>query len=177
MDRRTYARVREDQFDRVRHLAETKGRDYQAGSADALANFKRHATALGLTSLQVWAVYAGKHWDAIQTYIRDSANLVPETVPEPSEPIMGRLDDLVTYTTLLAGLITEAQIEAGIEAGYTYGGAGPKGYDEEMAEQGRRFATAQVGQRYGGHGHEAGTLMRGYLNTTREAMDGPEDGQ
>jgi hypothetical protein len=101
MDRDTYNRVREETFERVRTLTQTKGKDYSTDD-DALVNFKRHAQALGLTPHQVWAVYAGKHWDAIQTFIRTLGQ-----GHQPSEPIAGRVDDLITYLTLLMGLLVE----------------------------------------------------------------------
>jgi hypothetical protein len=89
----TKARVRQDQ------LLKAKGADYTRHSKDRLSNFKRNAEAIGLDALQVWAVYAGKHWDAIMTFIK--------TGKAESEAIEGRLDDLHNYLYLLEGLIEE----------------------------------------------------------------------
>lgn len=99
MKRHDYVLLQDQVFERVRELGRSKGRDY-AGDADALANFKRHGQILGLSPLVIWAVYAGKHWDAVMAYIRE-----PDRAT--SEPIQGRIDDLVTYLTLLTALIEE----------------------------------------------------------------------
>lgn len=85
-------------FERIVEINNTKGSDY-AGEADALLNFKRHAAELGLTAEQVWAVYCSKHWDAVMTYVRDG--------DVKSEPIEGRIDDMILYLFLLRGLVEE----------------------------------------------------------------------
>jgi hypothetical protein len=86
--------------DSIVELNATKGHDY-AGDEDALANFKRHATNLGLTPEQIWGVYAGKHWDAIMTYCREG--------DVASEPVEGRILDAILYLYLLLGLVREKQ--------------------------------------------------------------------
>lgn len=87
-----------DEAERLVALNTTKGEEY-AGNADALSNFKRRAHELGITPFQVWAVLAGKHWDAIESYCKTGEVL--------SEPIEGRIRDLVLYNLLLLGLVTE----------------------------------------------------------------------
>ena len=87
------ARVRQD------HLLKVKGADYTRHSEDRLSNFKRNAEAVGLSPVQVWAVYAGKHWDAIMAFVK--------TGKTESEGIEGRLDDLHNYLYLLEGLLKE----------------------------------------------------------------------
>ena len=82
----------QDTFDNLRSLNETKGNDYRRGEDDTFANFKRQAATLGISQSLVWAVYAGKHWDAIMTYCRDGQ--------VESEPIEGRIDDLILYLLL-----------------------------------------------------------------------------
>jgi hypothetical protein len=82
-----------------------KGGEY-AGSEDRLANFKRNAQLTGSTPLQVALVYMSKHFDALCTYIRDEATGVSRP---RSEPIEGRLDDLINYCFLIKGLVTENQ--------------------------------------------------------------------
>jgi len=83
-------------------LFKTKGDDYTRHDPDRLANFKRLAKDLDLDPLKVWAVYAGKHWDAIMAYIK--------TGKAESEPINGRIDDSHNYLYLLEGLIAERDI-------------------------------------------------------------------
>ena len=87
------ARQRQDDLLRV------KGADYTRHEADRLSNFKRAAASVGVTSLQAWAIYAGKHWDAIMAFIK--------TGKAESEAIEGRLDDLANYLYILEGLINE----------------------------------------------------------------------
>jgi hypothetical protein len=91
----------EETFAEITELRQTKGRDYSRGEADTLSNFKRHAAALELTPEQVWAVYASKHWDAVITFCKRGQ--------VESEPIAGRIDDLLTYLFLLKGLIADRQ--------------------------------------------------------------------
>jgi hypothetical protein len=98
--RSEFQELRDEAFQRIRDLNDTKGSDY-AGDEDALSNFKRHAERLGLTPELVWAVYAGKHWDAIETYCR--------TGEVKSEAIEGRVYDLVLYSLLLLGLVRERE--------------------------------------------------------------------
>lgn len=80
-------------------LLKAKGADYTRHSADRLSNFKRNAEAIGVSPLIVWAVYAGKHWDAIMAFIK--------TGKTESEALTGRFDDLVNYLYLLEGLVSE----------------------------------------------------------------------
>jgi hypothetical protein len=92
------AKIVEPTFEAVRALNQNKGRDY-SGDADALSNFKRHATSLGLTPEQVLYVYLAKHWDAITSYVKNGQ--------VESEPVDGRIDDAITYLLLLKGLVSE----------------------------------------------------------------------
>lgn len=98
MNRKDFTTFQREIFDRCVKLSETKGHDY-SGDKDALENFKRNGNRLGLSPLKVLAVYMNKHLDAIDTYIRE------ESVK--SEPIEGRIEDAITYLTLLAALISE----------------------------------------------------------------------
>jgi hypothetical protein len=52
----------------------------------------------------VWAVYAGKHWDAIQQFIKDQRNGKER---ERLEPIEGRVDDLLVYLLLFKAMLQE----------------------------------------------------------------------
>ena len=87
----------------ITKLATLKGGEY-AGDNDRLANFRRNGAALGLPMETVWAVYAGKHWDAIQQFIRDSRE---GKTRERLEPIEGRIDDLIVYLVLLKAMVEE----------------------------------------------------------------------
>ena len=77
-----------------------KGTEYRNGG-DRLANFNRTAIALGLTPLQVWGVFAQKHWDAVMNYIR--------TGTQGAEGIESRLVDIANYARLLRLLVRAAE--------------------------------------------------------------------
>lgn len=99
MNRDQFNEIIDQARNRQDNLLKVKGADYTRHSEDRLSNFKRVAEAIGLDPLKVWAVYAGKHWDAIMAYVK--------TGRTESEAIEGRLDDLVNYLYLLEGLIRE----------------------------------------------------------------------
>lgn len=91
----------------IQGLLKVKGAEY-AGSEDRLANFKRGATLTGCTPLQCAFIYASKHYDSISTYIKNCAAGTEQVL---SEPIEGRLDDLINYCILLKALIKEGEAE------------------------------------------------------------------
>jgi hypothetical protein len=98
IDRAALGTIISETFGAISKLNDTKGREY-AGDGDALANFKRRGEQLDLDPLKVWGIFAGKHWDAVLSFIRHGKVL--------SEPIEGRIDDLILYLILLKGLIEE----------------------------------------------------------------------
>ncbi len=87
------ARARQDK------ILTVKGADYTRHDPDRLANFKRLAKDLDLPTTKVWAVYAGKHWDAVMAFIK--------TGKAESEAIEGRFDDLHNYLYLLEGILED----------------------------------------------------------------------
>lgn len=105
MRREDFLALLESEHEKIVQLNRTKGSDY-AGDEDALANFKLHAGQLGLTPEQIWAVYAGKHYDAILTYVREG--------DVKSEPVEGRILDMILYLYLLLGLVREKQMPMGV---------------------------------------------------------------
>lgn len=89
----------------IHALSATKGDEYKASNDDQLANFRRRAGRFKAVPPElVWAVYAGKHWDALETYIDD---LQTGTVRQRSEPIEGRIDDLIVYLILFKVMCAE----------------------------------------------------------------------
>jgi hypothetical protein len=100
-----YAALLQKILGEMQKLAELKGGEY-AGDSDRLANFRRNGEALGLPMETVWAVYAGKHWDAIQQWVKDQR---ADTQRERLEPIEGRIHDLMVYLTLLAAMVDESK--------------------------------------------------------------------
>jgi hypothetical protein len=98
MNRSDFQALMEGEFEEIIKLNVQKGHDY-AGDEDALANFKKAADRLGVTPELVWAVYGDKHWSAIMTYCKEGQ--------VESEPIEGRIRDVILYGLLLLGLIAE----------------------------------------------------------------------
>ena len=102
-DHKRYAQIVNETVEQINKLSTLKGGEY-AGDTDRLANFRRNADTLGLSMEQVWAVYAAKHWDAIQTYIKDIAT---GTERVRLESIEGRADDLIVYLILFKAIMDE----------------------------------------------------------------------
>lgn len=84
-------------------LLASKGQEY-AGTEDRLSNFKRGASLTGTTALQTCFVYMSKHYDSLATYVRKDAAGFSQIL---SEPIEGRLDDLINYCVLMKAIIAE----------------------------------------------------------------------
>lgn len=103
MDRPTFEQRLENSFDRLRNLNNTKGKEY-SGDADVLSDFKEVAAAVGITPAQALLTYMTKHWRAINSYAADSDL-------ELSEPISGRIDDLILYAHLLDALIADQTLQ------------------------------------------------------------------
>lgn len=103
MEQKEFDRVVEETVESIKKLLVSKGAEY-AGSADRLANFKRGASLTGCTPLQVLFIYMSKHYDAISSFIKKDANDEDMSL---TEPIEGRIDDLINYGILLKALIRE----------------------------------------------------------------------
>lgn len=98
MRRATLEKLMDREWAEIKQINATKGKDY-AGDDDALSNFKRQADRLGLSPEQVWAVYFSKHVDAVMSYCKNGQ--------VESEPIEGRLHDIIVYSFLMLGLVEE----------------------------------------------------------------------
>lgn len=109
MDRNELKLIVMGRLDACQELLKTKGAAY-TGSVDVLANFKRNANALGLSKYQVWAVYANKHLDAVNTAIKGVTSEQP--IPrDKSEGLPGRITDVINYFLLLEALLSEDENE------------------------------------------------------------------
>lgn len=106
MNQQDFELVVKATMESIHKLLAVKGGEY-AGSADRLANFKRGASRVGLTPKQVLWIYAAKHIDSIETYVRNDASGKDYVL---SEPIEGRLDDLINYCLLLKALVAEERM-------------------------------------------------------------------
>lgn len=98
MTTKQFNKLLEQDIKEIYKLCRTKGKDY-ARTTDRLSNFKDQAQKLDLTPLQIWGVYANKHWDAVNSFIKNGQ--------VESEPIESRIHDLILYLFLLHGLINE----------------------------------------------------------------------
>lgn len=94
-------------FERISQLAATKGKEYAHGD-DRLDNFRRNGADVGVPMEVVWRIYAGKHWDAITTYIQDHVTGHERIY---SEPIRERAIDLMVYLTLFIAMADERATE------------------------------------------------------------------
>ncbi|XAI96474.1 hypothetical protein [Microcystis phage Mel-JY34] len=105
MDNKAFSIIFEEAVSELRRLGAIKGGEYAVDS-DRLSNFKTNAERQGLHPLQVWGVYAGKHIDAINTFVRDAA--AGRSRPR-SESIEGRAHDLALYAILFIALVRELE--------------------------------------------------------------------
>jgi hypothetical protein len=87
----------------VTEMRDTKGKEY-ANDADRFANFRRLSAQIGMKDYQIGWVYGVKHLDAIASYMKSGREF-------SSEGIRGRFVDAITYLTLIAGMIYEAQMD------------------------------------------------------------------
>lgn len=87
-------------FDGCQALAKVKGEDYTKGSEDALANFREGGEAVGIGAQRVCWIFMNKHYQAITNFIKTNGR-------SQSEPIEGRIDDMINYLVLLKGIIKE----------------------------------------------------------------------
>ena len=78
-----------------------KGADYTRGKGDLdrTDNFKMAADNNGITPLQAWGVYFYKHVSAVWRFLKDGK--------VESEPIEGRIHDVINYSILLLLLVKE----------------------------------------------------------------------
>lgn len=90
------------ELQRIGDLVADKDADYAGRDAEsAFSNFHHAAEVLQIPEEKVWYVWMWKHWSAVETYVRDGGI--------SSEPIDGRLDDVIGYCLLLKGLIREKE--------------------------------------------------------------------
>lgn len=104
-----YAEMVNTTIQEIARLGRVKGGEY-AGDEDRLANFRRNGERLGIPMETVWSVYFAKHEDAVMQYVKD---LNAGKTRERSEPISGRIDDMLVYLILLKCIIDERENGAG----------------------------------------------------------------
>lgn len=103
---KTWKAILDETLNNIAFLNHNKGEEYKADDNDQLANFRRRAIALDIQPEVVWGIYAGKHMDALETYIKDVKNGKSRF---RSEPLAGRIDDLIMYLILLKAMVAERE--------------------------------------------------------------------
>ena len=98
INREKFGLILDKLFQEVKDLNLKKGNDY-AGNEDVLKNFKVNAERIGITKEVVWAIYFNKHYDALMTFIKDGEL--------KSEPVEGRVLDMIVYLCLFYGMLCE----------------------------------------------------------------------
>ena len=104
----------ESVFDKIREIANTKGKEYANDETDRLANFKDIAKEIGISPLQVLLVYSKKHSRAIDNYCKSGG------VSHSNESIESRILDRIVYDFLLLGLVEDIRAEKGQDKGSIY---------------------------------------------------------
>lgn len=89
--------------DKAQAIMDAKQPEYTLDSVDVLANFKKEAEENGITPLQVWGVYFGKHVASIKAFVKDPNRTL-------SEPIDGRFADTLNYLKLGYALASEMDL-------------------------------------------------------------------
>lgn len=88
----------DDMLSKCVETLKVKGADYTIGMSDRLHNFRTAAEFTGLTKEQVLGTYLYKHVAAIFAYIKGKTE---------SEPIEGRICDVINYMLLFAKMVRE----------------------------------------------------------------------
>lgn len=98
----------DDDFDallaRCVDILRVKGDDYTVGTGDRLHNFRTVSQFTGQTPKQVLGTYLYKHISALYAYIKNDGQV-------ESEPIEGRLADIVNYVLLFSKMVAEEKRE------------------------------------------------------------------
>lgn len=84
----------------------SKGHDYQQGTRDILHNFRTVADAVGVPMEKAWFTYFYKHYSALVTYIKEGGQ-------SESEPIRGRIKDMIVYLLLFTKVVEEMDGRSG----------------------------------------------------------------
>ena len=98
MKEKDFYKLVDDRYAKCMEIMKSKGTAY-SGLDDKLGNFKRVAKNLAMTPEQVWYVYFAKHVDALSAFLRGEYL--------DSEPIQGRIMDLINYLFLLNAILIE----------------------------------------------------------------------
>lgn len=91
-------------LDKCCEILGVKGQDYTIGNKDRLHNFRTVANFCDLTPMQSLGVYFYKHVSAIFAFIKNGGQ-------KESEPIEGRIADVINYMLLFYKMVKEQRRE------------------------------------------------------------------
>ena len=97
-------------FQECLDVMSTKGREYAGDQEDdKFANFKRVAKLQGIPVTSAWFTYFIKHFDSLASFVRkrNQGVSIIEIEMGLSEPISGRIGDMINYLFILNGIIDE----------------------------------------------------------------------
>ena len=99
MTAKEYEQFRDHFLHLTLKLSDEKRIEYTEGhqNSNVLWNFESIADKVNLTPLQVLSVYYQKHNSSINNYFKDGK--------EYSEPIEGRIQDMINYLLLMVAMI------------------------------------------------------------------------
>jgi len=88
-----------------------KGAEYQnsPGEDNVFSNFIRSAEDIGVSPVATLKLFMNKHLDSISTFTRRiiAGEKIADIEAELSEPIEGRISDLINYAVLLNSMINK----------------------------------------------------------------------
>lgn len=87
----------------IKKLEETKRGEYNDGR-HRFDQFQKEAEEAGIDPKVVWKIYFSKHYRSLMMYIRDCQQ---STIRPLSEPIDGRINDMIVYLMIVAGMLQE----------------------------------------------------------------------
>jgi hypothetical protein len=102
MDNATREQLCDEFYIETKKLRTTKGVEY-ANNKDCNHNFKIIGEKLGIDPKIVLWIYASKHFQSIESYLKTGATL--------TEPIEGRIADAINYLFILNSMIEEQKKE------------------------------------------------------------------
>ena len=106
MNAKEYQILRNKFITETLQLSDQKRIEYTEGNheANVLWNFENIGKTLNLTPLQVLSVYLQKHTSSLFNYFK--------TGKEYSEPIQGRITDIINYLLLMVAMLTKYKGDA-----------------------------------------------------------------
>lgn len=90
-----------DRFVDCIDLLKAKNSDYTEGQGDRdrIKHFREAAAKHDIPMKKVWGIFVDKHWSAVQKFLKSGQT--------ESEPIEGRIQDVINYMILLTAIIDD----------------------------------------------------------------------